>query len=175
MPQPDPYLSLRASAGAWIASADSKATALIGVDASLFTLVAAVVAATGLLRDLGPYGITAFALFCTTSIISLSSACYCLWPRLERKEILAEANWTPIDRSPSHFFEVAQLSRDQLKTLLHDVDIQESDNQEQAFVAAVIASKKMSALKTAVVSSISSLAMLIFLLGALVFHSIPKP
>ncbi len=165
----DSYSSLRQGAASWISSADTKATALIAVGAGLLTVIAAVLAATGILRTMGTLGVIVFIALGASSVVSLVAACAVLFPRLDRRKLLEKGGWSsPLDRSPSFFADVATLRRDEFEKLITDPVVIERDHQEQAYVLARIAMRKMHLLRWSVGALAVALILLMILLALMV-------
>ncbi len=142
-------------AGGWIGAADTKAAALLGVSNILL--------GAAFLEDMTPGvpgGAELRVLFIVLVLAQhLVVAVGVLWPRTNRAAILRAAGFpTPLSKSPSFYADIAKLNHASYIELLADSSTQESDRTEQAYILAVIASKKMCAYKLAIVLFVTCLA-----------------
>mgnify|MGYP007066217895 CR=1 FL=1 len=131
---------LSGAASGWIAAADGKAAALLGVSNILLGAV--------FLADLEPgpawVDVLRVGFIAVVLIQHIVVAAFVLWPRTNRAKLLKEAGFpSALDRSPSFFGDVAKLKHAELVTLMDDDAAQDADKLEQAFILAVIADRKM--------------------------------
>jgi Family of unknown function (DUF5706) len=162
---------LRSGAASWIGSADGKAMAVLTVGGALLALLAAVLA-----------GVTAasttaltpskceralFVTFCVANLVSIALSAWALFPRTNRAAILEKARWkTPLPHSRSFFADLAKLSPDEFTTMVssQDVEPDQQDAMEQAFVLQHIARAKMCSIRLSISALVLGLAALTGLL-----------
>ncbi|RYD84586.1 MAG: hypothetical protein EOP84_05095 [Verrucomicrobiaceae bacterium] len=160
------YHKLRMGASAWIASADSKATALLTSSASITALGFAAFAWTS--TKISGYVLFMMVTFGMCNAATIVLAGFALKPRTSRREILDEAGFVDvIVSSPSFFADIAQLDRTSFTKLIEDSEeeLWLRDEREQAYVVCHIANEKMFCIKHAVWSLAASVVILMIALG----------
>lgn len=144
--------TLRQSTETWISATDSRAIALLGVGGA--TLALAGLQTTQRTAAFAPfYAGIFFALFCCLGVMSCISSVACLWPRTERKRLLREKNVQPLAKSPSVFWELADLDAESF-TVYAAYATEETlqrDTLEQTLVATWVAKQKLYYLKMSLV------------------------
>lgn len=145
---------LSTAAIVWIGSADVKATALLGVSNILLGAV--------FLTEVSDKGVTQTTLRAAfvvqVFLLHAVVAAGVLWPRTNRRALLKEAGFpNPLNVSPSYFGDIAKLKYEEYAKLMQSTDSQAADREEQTFVLAVVAHKKMFAFRVAVALFLSCL------------------
>lgn len=139
----------------WIASADTKATALLTVQAVLlgFTAISDTQDAPSVLRLGGTF------LFLVSSIFAVIFTLAVLWPRTNRKKLIGHSTAPILERSPTFFGDISPAPYDRYRAFVENprADILTKDAVEQSYVLARIATRKMYLLKCAVVSTTISI------------------
>lgn len=157
---PSSIEKLRATSTSWIASADAKATALLGI--SNILLGAVFLSDIKSESSLVYWGSIAFIVIVVG--LHLFVGFGVLWPRTDRKSILNDALFSTSDKdSPSYFGDIVKLKHDDFIALMRDGERQRQDAEEQAYILAFIANKKMIAFQWA----IGLFAFALFIFGSL--------
>jgi hypothetical protein len=149
---PNTLVTLRQSTETYISATDGKAMTLLGVGGA--TLAFAGVQTTQRTASFLPmFSGVFFALFCCLGVMSCIASVCCLWPRTERKRLLREKNFQPLSKSPTVFWELADLDSESFAA--HTANITEEtfrrDMLEQAMFATWVAKQKLYYLKIAIV------------------------
>jgi len=133
---------LRANSGAWIASADAKATTLLALETGLLALSTFTDVVDNQQIFLWARGITVVLL-----VLSMAAAVWVLSPILDRKKLLAKHGCEkPVSAAWSYFGDASPIGYDDLvQAIKVDSNLESfrAQEREQAFVLALIATKKM--------------------------------
>lgn len=136
---------LRIVIGQWIASADTKATALLAVSGALLAILSIVTSFSGS-STFDLFSKFLFVGFCVFDILSIAASATVLTPRTDRIKILKKSGYSsPMKESPTYFGDLALLNFSSFqKALLSSKDVLASDSIEQSYVLSIIAEGKMS-------------------------------
>lgn len=152
----DEYLQLvsRKAIG-WIGSADSKAIGLLTIQAVLLGLVLLAQSSEG---QSAIHNI-AFWCFVVLTFISVAFCIATLWPRTNRGKILSESTNPILIKSPTFFKDVTKSDFCSFKKFAKEpkADVLRMDEEEQAFVLAHIATKKMMLIKWSIILVLASI------------------
>jgi len=174
------------NAGKWIGSADSKATALLGMNGTVLALVGTGFVFAEKTTSGGQISTLAVALFGLSVIMSILFAAFTIHPRLDRQAILQKGNFHEPKakgeptQSPTYFYELGALKKGQFTNRIDQSDdVYEKDLEEQAFIACRVAHEKMCTLRIAVwalVVGLLALAVAILVaVGSFYFYKAPPP
>lgn len=167
LPEHEHLENIRQRAVTWIAAADQKATAMLGIAGALAALGGPAFAASG-----GKGSLLARLFLCAFAALDLFavlSAVIVLWPRTDRPRILRRKGLTSVlPRSISFFADLAALDATQFAKHLTDAtpDLRHQDTYEQAIVICEIAALKMQWMRWTIGFLGASLVMLVLSLLA---------
>lgn len=154
----DKLVTLRQSAETWISATDGKAMALLGAGGAILAF-AAFQTTQQTSASLPFFSGIFFALFCCFGVMSCISSVCCLWPRIERKRVLREKSVQPLLKSPSLFWELADLDADHFE--LHAAYVTDEtyrrDQLEQAMFVTWVAKQKLYYLKISILLFLGAL------------------
>lgn len=154
----DKLATLRQSTDDWISATDGKAMALLGAGGAVLALAG--FQTTQRTAALLPLFQGIFiALFCCLGVMSCIASVCCLWPRTERKRLLREKNVKPLSKSPSVFWELADLNAESFAacTVHATEETFRRDTLEQAMFATWVARQKLYYLKIAILLFLGAL------------------
>ena len=156
MTLPDKHLDrLATAAGGWISAADAKAAALLGVS----NILLGAVFLADLYPRVGEHSLLKWTFVGLVLTLHAVVAGCVLWPRTNRTKILKDAEFpSPLEASPSFFADIAQMKHAAYVTALSDEGFQTKDKEEQAFILAIIAHRKMSAYRWSIALFVACLA-----------------
>ncbi len=153
--------SLRSTVGAWIGSADTKATALLAVSGALLAVVSLISSFSGPTAFSGLSKVF-FVLFCLCDMGSIICSSVVMYPRTKRHNILFASKWiNPLPYSLSFFGDLAALDYKSFVSALTDTGVnRRRDSIEQAYVLAYIAKQKMDWMSKSVIAIVLGLTFL---------------
>ena len=144
--------TLRQSTETWISSTDSKAMTLLGAGGATLA-IAGIQTTQRSAESITFFASIFFVLFCCLGVMSCISSVCCLWPRTERKRLLRDRNVQPLPKSPSVFWELADLDTESFTTYAAYApeDTLQRDALEQAIMTTWVAKQKLTFLKLALI------------------------
>lgn len=162
MPSDENVTRLIGLAAGWIASADMKATALLGMNGTILAL-----AGTGFVftqKSKEGFSVSAglMAMFGLAVVASILCAALTIQPRLNREAILKKKGFSKFGSSPTYFFDLAKLNKDKfIERISQDKTAYAKDALEQSIIICHIASAKMQTLRGSVWALVIALIALV--------------
>jgi hypothetical protein len=164
--------SVSEAAARWISSADSKAAVMMAIASGLLGLF--VGAGQSEQSWTGSTALVLRSAFVAMASLTIAVAAWSLWPRTERRRVLAAHGKTRdvLHRSPTYFGDVAKLSYAEFLTAAEEprASLQTKDRAEQTYVLSLIAAQKMRLIKVSVILLVGALVVL----GALALLERPR-
>lgn len=156
---PEYVRSTTQTAAGWIASADTKATALLTINSVVLGLIA-----QSSPEPAGtPIGVAILqALFTLCAFVSILGSLFVLWPRTRRTKLLDWVGFTDLPASPTFFGDLAKLNFPEFLGVAERVtpDALGKNEIEQCYILCKIASIKMNGVQFAIASFAASLIFL---------------
>lgn len=152
------FAALKQSTEEWISRTDSKAMTMLGTGGAILALAGFQTMQHS--TDFLPYFAGIFlVLFCSFGVMSCISSVCCLWPRTQRKRLLRDKSVQPLAKSPSVFWDLADLDVETFSSLVvyASPETRERDMLEQTLVTAWVAKQKLFWLRIALVLFLGAL------------------